>query len=80
MIKNYLKSAIRSFQKNKVFSVLNVTGLALGGLAKVREIKASHQQTPAQREIPHLVNAKSFPAGNCRKKSENAGQTKPKQN
>jgi len=30
MIKNYLKSAIRSFQKNKVFSVLNVTGLALG--------------------------------------------------
>ena len=30
MIKNYLKSAIRSFQKNKVFSILNITGLALG--------------------------------------------------
>ncbi len=30
MFKNYLKTAIRSFKKNKVYSLLNVFGLAIG--------------------------------------------------
>src|ERR1700730_4777804 len=30
MLKNYLKVAIRSLRRNKVFSLINITGLALG--------------------------------------------------
>jgi len=32
MLKNYLKTALRSLLKNKAFSVINITGLALGTL------------------------------------------------
>src|SRR5215210_2622297 len=30
MFRNYLKIAVRNFRKNKMFSILNVTGLAIG--------------------------------------------------
>lgn len=30
MLKNYIKIAVRHFQKNKIFSLLNITGLAIG--------------------------------------------------
>jgi putative ABC transport system permease protein len=32
MLKNYLKTALRSLMKNKAFSLINITGLALGTL------------------------------------------------
>lgn len=35
MLKNYLKTALRSLRKNKVFSVINVFGLAMGLTAAV---------------------------------------------
>jgi len=30
MIKNYLRTALRSFGKNKVFTIINIVGLAIG--------------------------------------------------
>ena len=33
MIKNYLKIALRNIYKNKVYSLLNITGLAVGVMA-----------------------------------------------
>ena len=33
MIKNYLKIALRNIYKNKVYSLLNITGLAIGVMA-----------------------------------------------
>ena len=30
MIKNYLKTALRNLRRNKVFSFINISGLALG--------------------------------------------------
>ena len=33
MIKNYITTAIRNIYKNKVYSMLNITGLAIGVMA-----------------------------------------------
>ncbi len=49
MLKNYIKIAVRNFRKNKLFSILNITGLAIGMAAcllimQYVSFKLSHDQ------------------------------------
>ena len=57
----------------------NLAGRIIGCMTKVRKIEAGGQETCRECEIPHLIDAETFPAWNGGEESEYGSQPEPHQ-